>query len=81
MCPQHTAGPSWGCRPGSTHLRAACFHPVYPMGKVVGELDGLRTDHVVKGRPTWAQREETKPWVSFQSRASKAKPSLSWDKS
>ncbi|EPY88849.1 hypothetical protein CB1_000151001 [Camelus ferus] len=33
---------------GVTDLRAAGFHPVHPVGKVVCECDCVRTDHVVE---------------------------------
>lgn len=38
---------------GLTDLRAAGFHPVHPVGKVVCECDCLRTDHIMEWRPTW----------------------------
>lgn len=72
-CLQDRASPLLGTQVGSTHLRAACLHSVHPIGKIVRELDGLRADDVMKGRPTWgrtgawAKREETKPCVRFES--------------
>lgn len=47
-----------GFQVGLTNLRAACFHPVHPIGKVVCERDGFRTDHVMEGRPTWAEQAQ-----------------------
>lgn len=35
----------------STTLRAACFHSVHPIGKVVCECDCIRTDHIMERRP------------------------------
>lgn len=69
LCLQDRASTLLGTQVGSTHLRAACLHSVHPIGKIVRELDGLRADHIMKGRPTWCgpKGEETKPCVRFES--------------